>query len=80
MIPYIIKNIRDIIITLNKLGIAIINAYIPILSPLFLLITLRGLKTLISLNILNIFNLALVIIMDIIDIKTTKKSIIFHPF
>jgi len=66
--------------TLNKLGMAINNAWIPVLRPLFLLIILKGLSTLKSLNIFTIFNFLLVIAKDTIDNTTTEKSIKFQPF
>jgi hypothetical protein len=80
IIPQIIKNSRDIIVTLKSLGIAENSDYMPIFSPLFLLITLSGLKMRKSLNILTILNLLLETTRLTIDIITTIKSIAFHPF
>lgn len=56
------------------------RAWIPILSPLFLLMTLRGLRTLRSLRILTILSLLEVIAREMMDTITTMKSMTFQPF
>lgn len=74
------KKSRDIIVTLNSLGIATRSACIPILNPLFLLATLNGLKILNSLKILTNLYLFPVTVIETTEIITTRKSITFHPF
>lgn len=73
------KKSREITVTLNRRGIATSSAWIPILNPLFLLATLKGLKILSSLNILTNLNLLPVTVMDTTDMITTNKSMMFHP-
>ena len=80
MMPQMMKNSREMIVTLKSLGMAENSAWIPIFRPLFLLTTLSGLRILRSLKILTILNLFPEITKLAMDMMTTMKSMAFHPF
>jgi flagellar biosynthesis component FlhA len=74
------KNITEMIRTFKMSGIALSNEITPSLSPSFLEIILRGLKTRISLRDLRKIKLTSLEDIETIETATIIKSKKFHMF